>query len=174
MAHDEVEDDIVSQVQERVLAGMGLIPLHSAHHSKVFKKLMGTSCSLRWRENNEVERLWVFKPSHPIANGLDASFELKETEMYGEHFDIPTPDDLVLVSWFAGGEVFRSGCCFHRGHGRIFYFRPGHETLPIYYDKNVQRVISNAIDWAAPTSGPKFQYGNGAAIHATIPPTGDN
>ena len=59
----------------------------------------------------------------------------------------------MLVSWFAGGEVFRSGCCFNRGHGRIFYFRPGHETYPTYYDENVIRVITNAVRWCAPTAG---------------------
>ena len=70
--------------------------------------------------------------------------------MYGERFDIPTPEKLVFISWYAGGEVFRSGCTWERGHGRIFYFSPGHETFPIYHDKHVQRIFLNAARWAAP------------------------
>lgn len=169
MAHNEVDDEIVDRVQERVLAGMGLLVLHSGHHSKIFKRLMGTSCSLRWREANEKERIWIVQPGHPVAAGLGPYFEIEETEMYGEHFDIPTPDDLVFISWFEGGEVFRSGCCYHRGQGKIFYFRPGHETLPIYYNENVQRVLNNAILWAAPTVTGSYPYANGNAIHAATP-----
>ncbi|MBW7937947.1 MAG: ThuA domain-containing protein, partial [Candidatus Omnitrophica bacterium] len=150
MAHGEVQDAIVERVVARVQEGMGLIVLHSGHHSKVFKRLMGTTCNLHWREAGEKERLWVVEPSHPIAEGLGEYFELPHTEMYGERFDIPTPEHLIFVSWFQGGEVFRSGCTWQRGHGRIFYFRPGHETFPIYYDPNVLRVIVNGIHWAAP------------------------
>jgi trehalose utilization protein len=149
MAHHEVQDEIVTRVQQRVLEGMGLVVLHSGHFSKIFQRLMGTGCNLKWREANEKERLWVVAPNHPIAAGLGEQFELPQEEMYGEFFDIPAPDELVLVSWFAGGEIFRSGCCFQRGHGRIFYFRPGHETHPTYYDANVQKVIANAVRWAA-------------------------
>jgi trehalose utilization protein len=150
MAHQEVEDAVVARVHQRVLDGMGLICLHSAHFSKIFRKVLGTSAALKWREANEKERLWVVAPNHPIVDGLGEYFELPEEEMYGEFFDIPTPDDLVLVSWFQGGEVFRSGCCWNRGNGRVFYFRPGHETHPTYYDANVMRVITNAVRWAAP------------------------
>lgn len=154
-AHDQVDDAIVAKVQERVVHhGMGLIVLHSGHHSKIFKRLMGTSCDLNWREyeeRGEKERLWVVDPAHPIADGIPAKFELEHTEMYGEHFDIPQPDQQVFISWFQGGEVFRSGCCWHRGLGKIFYFRPGHETFPIYHDANVLKVIANGIKWAAPS-----------------------
>ena len=59
-------------------------------------------------------------------------------------------DNLVFISWHPGGEVFRSGCCFVRG-GRIFYFQPGHETFPIYYQPEIQTVITNAVRWVAPT-----------------------
>lgn len=165
MAHRDVDDAIVERVQARVWEGMGLIVLHSGHHSKIFRKLMGTSCSLRWREAGERERLWVVDPAHPIAQGMGPYFEIPHTEMYGEHFDIPTPDQLVFVSWFQGGEVFRSGCCFHRGHGKIFYFRPGHETFPIYYQPEVRQVIANAVRWAAPASAFDFAYGGGRAIN---------
>ena len=160
IAHGEVKDEVVDRVQARVLEGMGLVVLHSGHFSKPFKRLMGSSCDLKWREAGERERLWVVAPGHPIAEGLGEFFEVPQAEMYGEHFDIPAPDELVFVSWFEGGEVFRSGCCFYRGRGRIFYFRPGHETHPIYYQAEVQRVIHNAVRWAAPPEGPKTTYGH--------------
>jgi len=115
-------------------------------------KLMGTECDLKWRDNGEKERLWVVDPAHPIVDGLPEHIEIPETEMYGEHFNIPQPDELVFISWFEGGEVFRSGCCWHRGQGKVFYFRPGHETLPIYYDETVLNVIYNGIIWARPTA----------------------
>lgn len=159
-AHDEVSDALVQRVQARVLEGMGLVVLHSGHFSKIFKALMGTTCNLKWREAAEKERLWVVSPGHPIAEGLGEYFEIPHAEMYGEHFDIPAPDTLVFISWFEGGEVFRSGCCYHRGRGKVFYFRPGHETYPIYYQPEVLRVIVNGIRWAAPVSGPAVRFGN--------------
>lgn len=160
MAHGEVRDEIVDKVQGRVLDGMGLMVLHSGHLSKIFTRLMGTTCNLKWREAEEKERLWVVEPGHPIVDGIGEFIEIEHTEMYGERFDIPQPDTLVFVSWFPGGEVFRSGCCFHRGRGKIFYFRPGHETHPIYYHPDVLRVITNAVRWAAPSEGPMPVFGN--------------
>jgi trehalose utilization protein len=150
MAHGEVRDEIVDRVHQRVLDGMGLIVLHSAHFAKVFRKLMGTNCSLRWRESDDMERLWNCAPGHPITQGIGDYFELPATEMYGERFDIPEPDKLIFISWFEGGEVFRSGCVWERGNGKIFYFKPGHETYPIYHDPNVMQVITNAVRWACP------------------------
>jgi trehalose utilization protein len=150
MAHGEVKDEIVDRVQKRVLEGMGIIFLHSAHFSKIFRRLLGTNCSLRWREAAEKERLWNIEPGHPITEGIDDYVELPNTEMYGERFDIPTPDKLVFISWFQGGEVFRSGCCWERGHGRLFYFRPGHETYPIFYNPTIIKIIANAVRWAKP------------------------
>ncbi|RKP53112.1 trehalose utilization protein ThuA [Cohnella endophytica] len=167
-AHDEVDDAIVQRVQERVLQGMGLIVLHSGHYSKIYKKLMGTSCALKWREADEKERLWVVKPSHPIVAGLPEYIELEEEEMYGEHFDIPDPDDLVLVSWFEGGEVFRSGVTYSRGQGKIFYFRPGHETYPTYYREPVLRIIANAVKWAAEERGASPYYGNAKPLETIV------
>jgi trehalose utilization protein len=160
VAHDEVDDALVTRIQRRVLDGMGLVVLHSGHHSKIFRTLMGTTCDLKWREAGERERLWVVDPGHPIAAGLGDSFALEEEEMYGEHFDVPAPDRLVLVSWFSGGEVFRSGCCYTRGRGRIFYFRPGHETHPTYHQPMVRRVIANAVRWAAEPTGDRPEYGH--------------
>lgn len=159
IAHDEVTDEVVDRVQERVLEGMGLLVLHSGHFSKVFKRLMGTTCNLQWREDGAMERLWVVDPGHPIADGVDESIELPQTEMYGEPFDIPEPDRLVFTSWFEGGEVFRSGCCYRRGNGRIFYFRPGHETYPIYENEEIRQVLRNAVDWASPTDGSPRTFG---------------
>lgn len=150
IAHNEVQDEIVAKVKERVNQGMGLIVLHSGHMSKIFKAVLGTSGALKWREAAEKERLWNLEPSHPITQGIGEYLELPNTEMYGERFGIPTPDKLIFISWFEGGEVFRSGCCWERDHGRIFYFRPGHETYPIFYNDEVRTVITNAVRWAAP------------------------
>jgi trehalose utilization protein len=167
-AHGEVADEVVDRVHRRVLEGMGLVCLHSAHESKIFKRLMGTSCALKWRESGEKERIWIVERGHPIASGLPEHFELPREEMYGETFDIPAPDALVMISWFAGGEVFRSGCCFHRGGGKVFYFRPGHETYPTYHDANVLRVIINGVRWAAPGRGPSPVYDHQAPLEAPI------
>ena len=150
--HWGVDDAVAEQVQQAVLRGMGLIVLHSGHMSKPFMRLMGTSCTLTWREDGDMERLWVIDPAHPIAAGLDRYFDLPNEETYGEPFDIPTPDELVFIGWYEGGEVFRSGCCWRRGLGRVFYFQPGHETFPIYYDSRVQQVLRNAVRWAQPTA----------------------
>lgn len=150
--HGEVDDEVAAKVQQAVLCGMGLIVLHSGHFSKPFKLLMGTSCSLTWREDGDMERLWVANPAHPIARGIDRYFDLPHTETYGEPFDVPNPDETVFIGWYEGGEVFRSGCCWQRGQGRVFYFQPGHETLPIYHDSRVQTVLTNAVRWAVPTA----------------------
>ena len=163
-AHDEVDDDIVDRVVDHVLDGMGFIPIHSAHYAKPFKRLMGTSCSLSVRNVAETERIWAIERGHPITEGLDEYIELPNTEMFGERFDIPEPDTLVFVSWFEGGEVCRSGCCYERGKGRVFYFRPGDEAYPIFYNESVRDVLSNAVDWAAPTDGPSNDFGWSEAI----------
>lgn len=150
VAHDEVHDDVVARVHDSVLGGMGLLALHSAHYAKIFRRLLGTSCSLRWRNDGERELVWTVDPAHPIAAGVPQPIVLDAHEMYSEHFDIPAPDELVFISSFAGGEVFRGGCCFRRGEGRIFYFSPGDQDYPIYHHPGVQRVIANAVVWAAP------------------------
>ena len=160
MAHHEVADDVVERVRRRVLDGMGLVVLHSGHFSKIFGRLMGTSCNLKWREDGLNERIWIVNPSHPIADGLPEWIDIPHEEAYGEHFDIPTPDELVMVSWFPGGEVFRSGAVFYRGRGKIFYFRPGHETFPTYHQPEVQRVIANAVKWSATPHAVRPTYGN--------------
>ncbi|HEY4203010.1 MAG TPA: ThuA domain-containing protein [Devosiaceae bacterium] len=147
-AHGQVEDAVVERVAKRVFEGMGLIVLHSGHFSKIFKRLMGSPCALAWREAGERERLWVVNPGHPIARGLPQYFELENEEMYSEPFSVPEPLETVFVSWFQGGEVFRSGITYRRGAGNIFYFRPGHETYPTYHDETVGLVLRNAVNWA--------------------------
>jgi trehalose utilization protein len=148
-----VDDAVVARVQQAVLGGMGLLVLHSGHEAKIFQRLLGTSCSLRWRNAGERELVWTVAPAHPIAEGVPQPIVIDAHEMYGEHFDIPAPDELVFVSSFAGGEVFRGGCCFHRGRGRIFYFSPGDQEYPIYHHPDVQRVLANGVRWAAPAPG---------------------
>jgi len=150
LAHEQVSDDVVDRVQRHVLQGMGLIVLHSGHMSKVFTRLMGTSCTLDWRDDDR-ERVWCCMPSHPIAEGVPLSFDIAEEEMYCEPFDVPQPDELVYIGWFQGGEVFRSGCCYHRGYGKVFYFQPGHEAYPTYRTHpSVRRILVNAVRWATP------------------------
>ena len=149
MGHHLVDDEIVDKVQQQVLSGMGLIVLHSGHYSKIFRRLMGTNCSLTWREANEKERLWVLEPAHPVMEGVPPYFELPAEEMYGERFDVPTPAELLMVSWFQGGEVFRSCATWNRGHGKVVYLRPGHEEYPTYRNEHVLRIIANACRWGA-------------------------
>ena len=151
MAHDKVPDEVVDRVQRHVLAGMGLIVLHSGHHSKIFRRMLGTTCNLKWRDGAR-ERLWVIKPNHPIAEGVPETFALDCEEMYGEPFDIAEPDEVILMGWFNGGEVFRSGCTWVRGNGRIFYLQPGHETNGAYHNEHIRRIIRNAVKWACPVN----------------------
>jgi len=158
MCHSDVPDEIVNRVYKRVIDGMGLVVLHSGHASKIFQKLMGTpSCDLKWRESGDKEILWVIEQGHPITEGVGENIILEHEETYGEHFLIPEPDELVFISWFSGGEVFRSGCTYKRGRGKIFYFRPGHETLPTYHNENIQKVLANAAKYVY-TPRPETPY----------------
>jgi trehalose utilization protein len=149
VAHAAVSDDVVERVQRHVLGGMGLIVLHSGHFSKIFTRLLGTTCSLKWRNDGERELVWTVKPSHPIAAGVESPIVIPKQEMYGELFDIPDPDDLIFISSFEGGEVFRSGVTFSRGKGRIFYFSPGDQEYPVYHQPQIRQVIANAVGWVA-------------------------
>jgi trehalose utilization protein len=165
-AHDQVDDSVVERVHARVLDGMGILVLHSGHFSKIFRRLMGTTCALRWRQDpgGERELIWTVSPGHPIAAGIPQPIVIPHQEMYGEYFDIPQPDELVFISSFAGGEVFRSGCCYRRGAGRVFYFAPADQEFPVYHQREVQRVIANAVGWcggvAAPNDLPSTRDGN--------------
>ena len=147
--HEEVPDELVEKIYNRVMCGMGFIALHSAHFSKAFKRLMGSTCSLKWRDGDR-ERLWCVLPSHEIAKDVPEQIVIPVEEMYGERFDVPTPDELIFIGWFSGGEVFRSGCAWNKGLGRVFYFQPGHESNPTYHIEGVQKIITNAVHWANP------------------------
>lgn len=161
LAHRQVSDEIVDRVYKRVMEGMGMVVLHSGHASKIFQKLMGTNSGLlRWRENDEKEIMWNVNPGHPIMRGIGANVIIPHEETYGEWFHIPQPDELVMISWFEGGEVFRSGCCFRRGAGRIFYFKPGHESYPIYHMPEVQKILINAAEWAYNDCPPDIKAGH--------------
>jgi len=162
MRHGDVKDEIVNRVCRRVNEGMGFIPMHSAHGSKPFGKLMGTSCTLQWRDANEPAHVWTVMPSHPIAQGVPLEFALESEEMYGEFFNIPIPDELIFITWYKGGNVFRGGCTFTRGAGKIFYFHPGHEFCPSFHNPNVIKVLKNGIYWANP--GEKKDFRGGAYV----------
>jgi trehalose utilization protein len=153
MAHEQVADEVVERVRQRVLGGMGLLVLHSAHYSKIFRALLGTTCTVNWRDAGERELVWTVAPGHPIASGVPNPVRIDQQETYGEPFGIPEPDELVFLSNFSGGEVFRSGCCYQRGRGRVFYFSPGDQAYPVYHHPDVQRVLANAVRWAAPADG---------------------
>jgi len=157
--HEQVRDDVAARVVARVQQGMGFIALHSCHMSKPFTRLMGTPCTLRWRENDDRCVVWNVNTNHPITQGVPLYFTLEKEEMYGEYFFIPQPEELIFLSWFDGGNAFRGGCTFTRGLGKIFYFQPGHEVYPSYHNEHVQRVIANAIRWAKPPEAREFQAG---------------
>ena len=172
IAHDDVDDAIVTRVHEAVLGGMGLLVLHSGHYSKILQRVLGTSCSLKWRNEGERELVWTVNPAHPIAAGVPHPIVIPAQEMYGEHFDIPEPDELVFISRFAGGEVFRCGCCFQRGAGRIFYFSPGDQDYPVYHQPEIKRVLANAVQWATPrVRGPVPEAPNAPRDWFLTPPS---
>lgn len=156
IAHDQVADEVVERVRRHVLGGMGLLVLHSAHFSKIFIALMGTTCSLKWRNEGERELVWTINPTHPIAQGIPHPIVIPHQEMYGELFDIPDPDDLVFISSFTGGEVFRSGVTYHRGRGRIFYFSPGDQEYPVYQQAEIRQVLANGVRWVAQLHVPRM------------------
>ncbi|GHU07892.1 trehalose utilization protein ThuA [Spirochaetia bacterium] len=157
--HNEVEEKYVQRVIDSVHSGMGIIFLHSAHQSRPFLRLLGTSGRLSWREANERERLWTATPGHPIAQGVPEQFVIEHDEMYSEPFGIPEPLSTVFIGWFQGGNVLRSGVTFMRNNGRIFYFQPGHETFPVYHNVHVQRILTNAVKWSHPV-GPRIDAKN--------------
>ncbi len=168
MAHEEVSDEIVRKVFYRIVVeGMGLVVLHSGHASKIFQKVCGTASNLlSWRESGDLERVWVVNPAHPIAAGIDDFFEIPHTETYSEHFNIPQPDELIFISWYSGGEVLRSGFTLTRGLGKVFYFSPGHETMPIFHQKEVQRVITNGVRYVRrPRAMAQITYRNNTDLH---------
>lgn len=148
LAHHEVPDELAIKIRDRVVGGkMGFVALHSAHKSKPFKLIVGTTGNLTWgRVQKEV--MWNLMPSHPISAGIPDHFLLESEELYAEPFYIPQPDALLFGGWYEDGFLFRSGACFLRGAGKVFYFQPGHETCKSFYNPYVQRIIKNAVHWA--------------------------
>ena len=85
--------------------------------------------------------------NHPIAAGLSSSFRVPHTEMYNEPFHVPAPDQVVFEERWEQGEWFRSGAVWSIGKGKVFYFRPGHETFEVYKEPVVIQVLENACNW---------------------------
>ncbi|MBO5220145.1 MAG: ThuA domain-containing protein [Clostridia bacterium] len=151
MAHNDVPDALAAKVRDRVWnEGMGFIAMHSAHMSKPFRNIVGTSGQLSWGDDQR-ELMWNILPQHPIAAGIPEYFEIEQEEMYGEPFRVPQPDELIFVGWYEGGNIFRSGMTYYRGIGKLFYFQPGHELCRSFHNPYVQKVLTNAVRWAAPT-----------------------
>lgn len=163
--HAFVPDEWAQKVANRVNEGMGFIALHSTHNSKPFRALLGTRCSLQWRLSEDYERLWNISPNHPVMKGVPEYFELDVEETYGERFDIPTPDDVLMLGWFSGGEVFRSVCTFTRGIGKILYIQPGHESYPSLKNEYIQKMITNGVYWVAPNYNVEL-----SCVHAAVSP----
>ena len=151
LAHEKITDEIAERIKNRVHEGMGFLCLHSAHQCKPLHKLIGVSTIPKWRMEDAC-KIYCIEPNHPIAKDIPDMFELEAEQVYCEPFDITTPDELVFVTWYQGGELLRSGCCWERENGRIFYFQPGHETCKSYYDVNVRQILKNAVRWASHTA----------------------
>jgi trehalose utilization protein len=147
--HDVAEarvNRVVRAIKER---GLGFIALHSAHFSKIFKALHGTPCSLGdWRADAKPEYLKCVAPSHPVARGL-GDFTIPQTEMYNEPFLVPSPSPTIFYGYWDAGEQFRSCCVWNVGEGRVVYFQPGHETFPIFFQREPLRIILNSVYWCA-------------------------
>ncbi len=172
MRHSELNDAVIGRVAERVLhRGMGFVALHSAHYSKPFRTILDCTGHLKggWSEADQPEEVRVCAPQHPIAHGVH-DFTLASEEMYGGPFDVPPPAVVVLQSYFpATNRFFPSGIAWSvgagidpnfesgpgrgigqgEGVGRVFYFRPGHESVPTYFHTDVRRVLLNAVRWTA-------------------------
>jgi trehalose utilization protein len=148
--HKEIDDgralEAVRQIRER---GLGFIAIHSAHYAKIFKMILDSACDLGgWRVGGKPESLKCVAPTHPIAQGV-GDFTIPHTEMYNEPFKVPPPEATIFLSTWEGGEEFRSCNTWTAGRGRVVYFRPGHETYPIYFQEKPLRVIANAVLWCA-------------------------
>jgi trehalose utilization protein len=144
---DETVERIVRHVRER---GMGFLGLHSTHFARPYKALMGTSCAWRcYIEDGKSGHIRVVTPDHPIAAGVQ-DFVIPHEEWYGEPYDVPEPEAVILEGHYVDGqEIVRDGLVWTVGPGRVFYFRPGHETFPIYYMAPVRKILENAVRWLA-------------------------
>lgn len=149
MRHEDLLSATVDRVVSAVEHGLGLVALHSAISSPVFRRLVGTTGGFGGWRHGDREVLWTVDPSHPICRGVEFPVVMPQQEMYSEPANLPTPDELVFISSFSGGEVFRSGITYRRGVGRIFYFSPGHEEYPVFLHPGVRGILANATSWAA-------------------------
>lgn len=153
--HGLVKNALVAKIENRVKnEGMGFISLHSSHFAKPNKALMGTECSWGAYEGDSSNlRVTVADPVHPIAKGV-ADFTTVHEERYSEPYAVPEPEAVVFTGVHeikkGGEDPSRIGLCWHVGKGKFFYFQAGHETNPIFYDKNVRTIMRNAVEWAAP------------------------
>ncbi|MFH1372026.1 MAG: ThuA domain-containing protein [Planctomycetota bacterium] len=153
--HNQVRDGLVDKIVSRVKdEGMGFISLHSSHFARPNIKLMGTPCS--WKEylgDSNTLKITVKDPNHPIARGVE-DFTIYHDERYSEPYAVPQPLAVVFEGTYTldngGTDTSRQGLTWEIGKGRVFYFQPGHETNPVFFDPNIRRIISNAVEWAAP------------------------
>ncbi len=174
--HGEVDDELAAKIKQRVHhGGMGLVVLHSGHYSKPFRATLDCTGHLKggWRESDDTEEITVCAPWHPIAEGV-SNFTLEAEEMYGGPFGTPPVEVLIFQSFFPkGGEVFPCGAVWTvgdgvdldftsgpgngvgqgKGIGRVFYFRPGHETYPTYFHSEVKTIIRNGVLWTGKVTG---------------------
>jgi trehalose utilization protein len=110
-------------------------------------------CFPAWRADGKPSTITVLKPNHPIAKGLPKEFTIPHTEMYDEPFHVPEPDERLLEECWETGEWFPSGSVWNLGKGRVFYFRPGHETFAVYREENVLKLLENAARWLGTRAG---------------------
>lgn len=152
LKHDEITDETVDRIEDAVREdGLGFISLHSSHYARPFKRLVDASGDLgEYRfDDDESESVGVVAADHPIAEGVD-DFTIPEAEMFGDPFDVPEPETVVLHSMYSNGdEEMDSGITFQFGEGRGFYLRSGHEEFEIYYMNEIQQILVNATRWAA-------------------------
>lgn len=106
-------------------------------------------CFPAYRNDGKPSHVKILQKGHPITKGIPHEFQISRTEMYDEPFHVPEPDDVILEERWATGEWFRSGMLWRLGKGIVFYFRPGHETFPVYKEQFPLKILSNAVRWAA-------------------------
>lgn len=102
-------------------------------------------CFPAYRNDGKPSTLYTIQPDHPIAQGIPSRFQLPSTEMYDEPFHVPEPDEVIFEERWPTGEWFRSGMIWNIGDGKVFYFRPGHETFPVYKQEVALNIIENAV-----------------------------
>lgn len=152
--HGDVKDELVAKIVRRVKeGGMGFIATHSAHYSKPLKALLGTNCGWKYYTDDGARvDLIVKSPKHPIAKGVK-NFTVPKTERYGDPFEVPPAETVVFdgIYTLPNGtkENAQQGMTWSVGKGRVFYFQPGHESYPIYFQEEIRHIFRNGVQWAA-------------------------